>query len=67
MIALTETGHLVFGKAGEKEFTEIGRHKILSKLCWAPLAIGENKLFARTNKGKAICLSLSDKKEEIKK
>ena len=59
-IVLTETGHLIFGKATEKEFVEIGRHEILSRLCWAPLAIGEGKLFARTNKGEAVCLSLSE-------
>lgn len=59
LVVLTETGHLVFGTATEKAFTETGRHKILGKLCWAPLAIGEGKLFARTNKGQAICLDLS--------
>ena len=59
-VVLTETGHLIFGKATEKEFLETGRHEVLSKLCWAPLAIGEGKLFARTNKGQAICLSLKE-------
>jgi outer membrane protein assembly factor BamB len=56
-VVLSETGSLIFGKATEKEFVESGRHQVLSKLCWAPLAIGEGKLFARTNKGQAICLS----------
>jgi outer membrane protein assembly factor BamB len=59
-IVLTETGHLIFGSISEKGFTETGRHQILSKLCWSPLAIGEGKLFARTNKGKAVCLNLSE-------
>lgn len=58
-VVLTETGLVVFGKAGEKEFTEAGRHQVLKKLCWAPLAIGEGKLFARTNQGEAICLDLT--------
>lgn len=58
-VVLTETGHLVFGQATEKGFTETGRHEVLTKLCWAPLAIGEGKLLARTNKGKAICLDLT--------
>ena len=57
-VVLSETGSLVFGRATEKEFVESGRHQVLSKLCWAPLAIGEGKLFARTNKGQAICLSI---------
>lgn len=61
-VALTETGLVVFGKAGEKEFTETGRHQVLEKLCWAPIAIGEGKLFARTNKGQAICLDLTERK-----
>lgn len=62
-VVLTETGLVVFGKAGEKEFTESGRHQVLQKLCWAPLAIGEGKLFARTNQGEAICLDLTIPKE----
>ncbi len=61
-VVLTETGLVVFGKAGEKEFTETGRHQVLKKLCWAPLAIGEGKLFARTNQGEAICLDLTNAK-----
>jgi len=58
-VVLTETGLVVFGKADEKEFTEVGRHQVLKKLCWAPLAISEGKLFARTNQGEAICLDLT--------
>jgi outer membrane protein assembly factor BamB len=62
-VVLTETGLVVFGKAGEKGFTETGRHQffkeISKKLCWAPLAIGEGKFFARTNQGEAICLDLT--------
>ena len=61
-VVLTETGYLVFGKATEKGFTETGRHEVLTKLCWAPLAIGEGKFFARTNKGQAICLDLTETK-----
>lgn len=62
-VVLTETGMVVFGKAGEKGFTESGRHQffeeISKKLCWAPLAIGEGKLFARTNQGQVVCLDLT--------
>lgn len=58
-VVLTETGHLVFGQATEEGFTETGRHEVLSKLCWAPLAIAEGKFFARTNKGQAVCLDIS--------
>ncbi len=62
IVVLTETGHLVFGKAGNKKFTETGRHHIHKKLCWAPLAIAEQKLFARTNQGEAICVSLDEQR-----
>ncbi len=62
-VVLTETGMVVFGTAGEKSFTESGRHQFLKeipkKLFWAPLAIGDGKLFARTNQGEAICLDLT--------
>lgn len=59
-VLLSEEGDLIFGEASEAKFTETGRHKILGKLCWAPLAIGDGKVFARTNQGDAICVDLSD-------
>ncbi len=62
IVVLTETGHLIFGNPTEESFTETGRHQVLEKLCWAPLAIADGKLFARTNKGKAICLDLTKSK-----
>lgn len=58
LAVLSEDGVLVFGKADEKGFTESSRHQVLSKLCWAPLAIGDGKAFLRTNRGSAICLDL---------
>ena len=59
-VILCEDGHLVFGEADEKRFIESSRHKVLDQLCWAPIAIGDGKAFARTNEGTAICLSLSE-------
>ena len=59
-VVLTETGMVVFGKAGENKFTETGRHQVLKKLCWAPIAIGDGKLFARTNEGEMVCLDLKN-------
>lgn len=59
-VVLTETGMVVFGKAGKDKFTETGRHQILKKTCWAPLAIGEGKLFARTNEGEMVCVDLTN-------
>ena len=60
LVILCEDGHLVFGEADERKFTESSRHKVLDRLCWAPIAIGEGKAFARTNQGKAICLDLTE-------
>lgn len=59
-VALSETGMVIFGKAGKEKFTETGRHQILEKLCWAPLAIGEGCLYARTNEGEVVCVSLTE-------
>lgn len=60
IVVLTETGMVVFGKADPDKFTETGRHQVLKELCWAPLAIGEGKLFARTNQGEMVCLDLKN-------
>lgn len=59
-VALSETGMVIFGKAGKEKFTETGRHQILEELCWAPLAIGEGCLYARTNEGEVVCVSLTE-------
>ncbi|MEN8755537.1 MAG: PQQ-binding-like beta-propeller repeat protein [Akkermansiaceae bacterium] len=58
LIILSETGHLIFGKDTGTSFKEIGRHEILSKLCWAAPAYAEGRLYARNNDGKMVCLSL---------
>ncbi len=57
-IILCETGDLIFGTAGKNGFRETGRSKIPGKRYWAPLAVGEGKLFGRTNEGQMICLGL---------
>ena len=56
---LAETGDLILGTFNEKSFTETARHKILPKLCWAPPAFAHGRIYARSNKGNAICLELS--------
>jgi len=58
-ILLSETGDLIAGRVSNKGFTETGRQKILSRKCWSPFAVAEGKLFARNNKGSAICLDVS--------
>lgn len=58
LIILSETGHLIFGKDTGSEFIETGRHEILPKLCWAPPAYANGRLFVRNNKGKMLCLKI---------
>lgn len=58
LVALSETGTLVCGKVTKDKFTELGRTDILGKLCWAPVAFANGHLYARTNKGEAICLDV---------
>ena len=59
LVSLTETGTLLCGLPGKDKFTELGRTQILGKLCWAPLAYANGKLYARTNKGSAVCLDVA--------
>lgn len=58
LVVLAETGDLVVGTPSKSGFKELGRYNILPKLCWAPLAIADGKVYARTNKGNAICVDL---------
>lgn len=60
LIILSETGHLIFGKDTGTSFQETGRHKILSKICWAAPAYADGRLFARNNNGKMVCLKLGN-------
>ncbi len=59
LVALCETGDLIVGKPGKTGWTELGRTKVLDKLCWAPLAYANGRLFARNNDGAAVCLDVS--------
>ncbi|MEN8847283.1 MAG: PQQ-binding-like beta-propeller repeat protein [Akkermansiaceae bacterium] len=58
LVILSETGELIFGKDSGNQFTMTGKHQILPKLCWAPPAFSDGKLFARSNGGKMVVVSL---------
>lgn len=58
LIALTETGQLVCGIPGKDRFQELARTEVLGKRCWAPLAFADGRLYARTNRGQAVCLDV---------
>jgi len=58
MIILTETGDIICGEPAKTGWTEHGRVKALRPTCWAPVAFGNGRIFARTNKGEAVCLDV---------
>ncbi len=58
MVILSETGDIVCGEPGKTGWTEHGRVKSLKPVCWAPVAFGDGKIFARSNKGEAVCLDV---------
>jgi outer membrane protein assembly factor BamB len=58
MVILSETGDLLCGKPTKEGWTEHGRVKALSGTCWAPVAFAHGRIFARNNKGEAVCLEV---------
>lgn len=58
MIVLSEKGDLIAGNPSKTGWKEYGRIKPLSGVCWAPVAYADGMIFARNNKGQAVCLSV---------
>ena len=58
LVILSEQGDVICGKPAKDAWKEEGRVKPLEKLCWAPVAYADGMIFARTNKGKAVCLKV---------
>jgi len=58
LVALCETGDLICGSVSPRGFKELGRLRILPEKdkTWAPVAVADGKIFARTNLGRAVCL-----------
>jgi hypothetical protein len=40
-----------------KAFEELGRRKVLSKICWTEPTLSDGRIFARNDKGRLICLA----------
>ncbi len=59
MVILAETGDIICGEPAKAGWTEHGRVKALSSTCWAPVAFAHGKIFARSNKGEAVCLDVN--------
>lgn len=55
MIILAETGDIICGEPSKSGWAEHGRVKGLSSVSWAPVAFAHGKIFARSNKGDAVC------------
>ena len=59
MIILAETGDIICGEPGKSGWTEHGRVKGLSSVSWAPVAFAHGRIFARSNKGDAVCFDVN--------
>jgi outer membrane protein assembly factor BamB len=59
MIILSETGDIICGEPGKTGWTEHGRVKGLSSVSWAPVAFAHGRIFARSNKGDAVCFDVN--------
>jgi len=59
MVILAETGDIICGEPGKSGWTEHGRVKGLSSVSWAPVAFAHGKIFARSNKGDAVCFDVN--------
>jgi outer membrane protein assembly factor BamB len=58
MVILSETGDIIVGEPAKSGWTEHGRVKALSSTSWAPVAFAHGRIFARSNKGEAVCLEV---------
>jgi hypothetical protein len=58
MVILAETGDIICGQPTKSGWNEHGRVKALSSVSWAPVAFAHGRIFARSNKGEAVCLEV---------
>jgi len=58
IVILAETGDIICGEPAKSGWTEHGRVKALSSVSWAPVAFAHGRIFARSNKGEAVCLEV---------
>lgn len=58
MVILSETGEIICGEPARSGWIEHGRIKTLSSTSWAPVAFAHGRIFARSNKGEAVCLEV---------
>lgn len=58
MVILSETGDIICGEPAKSGWIEHGRVKALPSVSWAPVAFAHGRIFARSNKGEAVCLEV---------
>lgn len=56
MVILSETGEIICGEPAKGGWKEHGRVQSLNSVSWGPVAFGNGMIFARSNKGEAVCL-----------
>jgi outer membrane protein assembly factor BamB len=55
MVILSETGEIICGEPAKSGWKEHGRVKALSSVSWGNVAFAHGRIFARSNKGEAVC------------
>ena len=58
MVILSETGEIICGEPAKSGWKEHGRVKALSSVSWGNVAFAHGRIFARSNKGEAVCLEV---------
>lgn len=58
MVILSETGEIICGEPAKSGWKEHGRVKALSSVSWGNVAFAHGRIYARSNKGEAVCLEV---------
>jgi outer membrane protein assembly factor BamB len=58
LVVLSEKGELLLAQASPEEFKPLARTKVLSGVCWTPLALADGRLYVRNARGELRCLDL---------
>jgi outer membrane protein assembly factor BamB len=58
MVILSETGEIICGEPAKSGWKEHGRVNALSSVSWGNVVFAHGRIFARSNKGEAVCLEV---------
>jgi outer membrane protein assembly factor BamB len=59
MVILSETGEIICGEPAKSGWKEHGRVQALSSVSWAHVAFADGRIYARSNKGEAVCFEVN--------